>query len=34
MRGLYSLLFFFLFSFSGFSQAEQLAKNYFDRGRI
>ena len=32
MRFFYTLIFFFLFSYSGFSQSEQLAKNYFDRG--
>lgn len=33
MRFLY-VIFFLLISFSGFSQSEQLAKNYFDRGEF
>lgn len=32
MRFFYILTFLFLFSYAGFSQTEQLAKNYFDRG--
>ncbi|GAB2763580.1 tetratricopeptide repeat protein [Actinomadura fibrosa] len=34
MRILYVILLFFLLPFSGFSQTEQLAKNYFDRGEF
>ncbi|MFD0977090.1 tetratricopeptide repeat protein [Salinimicrobium gaetbulicola] len=32
MRFFYILTFFLLFSYAGFAQSEQLAKNYFDRG--
>lgn len=34
MRLFYFLLIFFFFGFSGYSQSEQLAKNYFDRGEF
>ncbi|MGB7786084.1 MAG: tetratricopeptide repeat protein [Salinimicrobium sp.] len=34
MRSLYLLLCFFLFSFAGFSQSEQLARNYFEKGEF
>lgn len=34
MRFFYTLAFLVLFSYTGFSQSEQLAKNYFDKGEF